>query len=289
MTQEEYEQDIEHLNKNAVSDLERLLEFAHEILAAATFKKYLKAKTVFRYNTFSALYKRTDAILALGRANQGDSANIIVRSMWETLVEYDFVNLTTSNINLKIRLASESKQQLTAWSEVKRLRIAHPKAETWKKTISDEAIERVINRRESELLDFNQSHPNIKLGTYQTLLSRLKEIDSSNLSKNPEYKTLTQFDYRSIYSLLSFDTHSTVVGNMNNTRLKPKESLEIRLDTPPHEALRAMHVAYKFFLGFLRDFNQRQKLNKGVDLKTYRDIDNLHSEQYAKMQQKYGF
>lgn len=106
MTQEEeYIHDINQLKDEAITDLEGLLAFAKVLLESASFRHYMKVKTVVRYNTFSALYQRVDAVLALTRANQGNVANIVVRSIWETLTEYDFVNLETSNINLKIRLA----------------------------------------------------------------------------------------------------------------------------------------------------------------------------------------
>lgn len=287
--EEEYIRDINQLKDEAIADLEGLLVFAKELLSSANFRHYMKAKTVVRYNTFSALYQRVDAVLALTRANQGNVANIIVRSIWETLIEYDFINLETSNINLRIRLASESKQQLTTWRDVQRLRATYPNAETWEATISNEAITRTIARRRAELSKFDQLHPGINLNSYQSLLSRLKKIDDSNLSKNPDYKTLTQFDYRGVYSLLSFDAHSTVVGNMHNSRLEPKVSLEIRLDAPHYETVRAAHVAYKFFVKFLQVFNRNQKLKKGAELKLFRDTDKMHDKQYKELQAKYGF
>jgi hypothetical protein len=95
----EYIRDINQLKDEAISDLEGLLGFAKELLSSASFRHYIKAKTVIRYNTFSALYQRADAVLALTRANQGIAANILIRSMWETMAEYDFINLETSNIN----------------------------------------------------------------------------------------------------------------------------------------------------------------------------------------------
>jgi|GEM_PF-1297434 hypothetical protein len=285
----DYIKDISQLKDEAITDLEGLLVFAKELVGSANFNHFIKAKTVIRYNTFSALYQRADAVLAMTRANQGNAANIIVRSMWETLAEYDFINLETSNINLEIRFASESKQQLSTWSDVQRLRSAYPNAETWKETISDAAISRTIARRQAELLRFSQSHPAINLDSYKSLLARLKVIDDSNLSKNPDHKTLTQFDYRSVYSLLSSDTHSTLLGNMNNSRLEPKVSLEIRLDAPIYETVRAAHVAYKFFLKFLQNLNRTQKLKKGAELRAYRATDKTHDKKYQELQDKYGF
>lgn len=287
--EEEYIRDINQLKDEAIVDLEGLLAFAKELLVSANFRHYMKVKTVVRYNTFSALYQRADAILALTRANQGSVANVVVRSMWETLAEYDFMNLETSNINLRIRLASESKQQLSTWTDIQRLRATYPNAETWQATISDDAISKTIALRQTEQQKFRQSHPGIDLRHYNTLISRLKKIDDSNLSKNPNYKTLTQFDYRSVYSILSFDAHSTVVGNMHNSRLEPKVSLEIRLDAPHYETVRAAHVAYKFFVKFLGIFNQSQKLKKGTELKVFRDIDKTHDKRYKELQDKYGF
>jgi len=285
----EYIRDINQLKVEAISDLESLLGFAKELLSSANFRHYIKAKTRIRYNTFSALYQRADGVLALTRANQGNAANILVRSMWETLAEYDFINLETSNINLEIRLALESKQQLKTWKDVQRLRSTHPNAETWKATISDAAITRTIARREDELLRFSRLHPGTNLDSYKSLFSRLKKIDESNLSKNPDYQTLTQFDYRSVYSLLSDDTHSTVMGNIHNTRLQPKVSLEIRLEAPIYETVRAAHVAYKFLLKFLQSFNRNQKLRKGTELKVRRDTDKTHDKKYKELQDKYGF
>lgn len=290
MTQEEaYVRDINQLKGEAINDLEELLAFAKDLLSSANFRHYMRAKTVVRYNTFSALYQRVDAVLALTRANQGSVANIIVRSIWETLIEYDFINLEKSNVNLRIRLASESKQQLTTWTDIQRLRTTYPNAETWQATISDNAISKTIALRQSEQQKFRQAHPNIKLGDYNRLISRLEKIDNSNLSKNPDHKTLTQFDYRSVYSLLSFDAHSTIIGNMHNSRLEPKVSLEIRLDAPRYEAVRAAHVTYKFFVKFLQVFNRNQKLKKGTELKAFRDIDKVHDKRYRELQDKYGF
>ncbi|MDB5165822.1 MAG: hypothetical protein JWM00_712 [Candidatus Saccharibacteria bacterium] len=290
MTSEtEYVRDTNQLRDEVISDLESLLGFAKELLESASYKHYVKAKTVIRYNTFSALYQRADAILALTRANQGNASNILIRSMWETLAEYDFINLEVSNINLKIRLASESKQQLGTWTDVQRLRAAYPNAETWKRTISDEAITRTIARRRAELEKFSESHPTIRLDSYKSLLARLKKIDDSNLAKNPDYKTLTQFDYRGVYSILSGDTHSTVLGNMNNSRIEPKAYLEIRLDAPIYETVRAAQTAYKFLVAFLQIVNRTQKLKKGVELKIFRDIDKSHDKKYIELQEKYGF
>lgn len=286
---EEYIKDINELKDEAESNLEDLLKFAKDMVSSAHFRGYIKAKTFIRYNTFSAMYQRADAVLAMSRASQGNTANVIVRSMWETLVEYDFINLETSNINLSIRLATESKQQLATWSDVKRLRTTYPNADTWNSTISDEAISRTLNRRKKELAKFSQDYPSINLSSYNTLLSRLKVIDDKNLSRNPDHKTLTQFDYRSVYSLLSGDTHSTVLGNLGNSRIEPKVSLEIRLDAPIHESVRAVHVAYKFLLRFLQELNRRQKLKKGSELRALRVIDKAHDKSYKKLQDKYGF
>jgi hypothetical protein len=286
----EYVREINQLKDEASSDLEDLLNFAkEELYSSANFNHFIKAKTIIRYNAFSAMYQRADAVLALTRVNQGNIANIIVRSMWETMVDYDFINLETSNINLEIRLASESKQQLITWQDVQRLRAAHPNAETWKETISDAAITRTIARRQAELAKFAQLHPHINLNSYQSLLSRLKAIDGSNLAKNPDYPTLTQFDYRSVYSLLSSDTHSTVLGNMHNSRVEPKVKLDIALGAPLYESVRATHVAYKFFLKFLQNLNRTQRLKKGAELKAFRAIDKTHDEKYKELQDKYGF
>ncbi len=285
----EYVKDLNQLKDESVDDLEKLLMFSKELIGSARFNHHIQAKTVIRYNTFSAMYQRADAVLALTRTNQGNVANIIVRSMWETLAEYDFINLKKSNINLEIRFATESQQQLSTWSDVQRLRSAYPNAETWKSTISDDAITRTIARRRSELARFGSKYPHINLNTYKPLLGRLKAIDESNLTKNPDFQTLTQFDYRSVYSLLSSDTHSTVLGNIHNTRIDPKVSLEIRLDAPLYETVRASHVAYKFFLRFLQNINRTQKLKKGVELKHYRATDKSHDITYKKLQDKYDF
>lgn len=169
------------------------------------------------------------------------------------------------------------------------MRATYPNAETWQATISDDAISKTIALRQTEQQKFRQSHPDIDLYHYKSLISRLKKIDDSNLSRNPNYKTLTQFDYRSVYSLLSFDAHSTVVGNMHNSRLEPRDSLEIRLDAPHYETVRAAHVAYKFFVKFLGVFNHNQKLRKGIELKVFRDIDKVHDKRYRELQDRYGF
>lgn len=286
----DYLKNINQLKDEAIADLEELLKFAkEELFTIASFNHYIKAKTIIRYNTFSAMYQRTDAVLAATRANQGNVANIIVRSMWETMVDYDFINLETSNKNLEIRLASESKQQLSTWTDVQRLRASYPNAETWQSTISDSAITRTIARRRAELIKFNQSHPTINLSALLPLLGRLKAIDDHNLAKDPNFGTLTQFDYRSVYSLLSSDTHSTILGNMNNSRMNPKVSLEIRLDAPLYESVRAAHVAYKFFVKFLQSFNRTQKLKKGNKLRLFRATDKTHDKKYRELQDGYGF
>jgi hypothetical protein len=290
MTREqEYLRDINQLKDETISNFEAFLVFAKELLASASFRHYVKAKTIICYNTFSALYQRADAVLALTRVNQGTTANIIVRSMWETLAEYDFINLETTNLNLEIRLASESKQQLSNWSHIQSLRATHPNAETWQATISDEKIASTIIRRQDELQRFSQKHSTINLNTYQSLLSRLEKIDNSRLSRDPDFKTLTQFDYRTVYSLLSGDTHSTVLGNAGNSRRQPKVSLEVRLDAPIYETVRAAHVAYKFLLKFLQDFNRNQNLNKGAELKVFRATDKAHDKRYAELQDIYNF
>ncbi len=285
----EYVKDLNQLKEESIDDLEKLLIFSKELIGSAKFNHHIQAKTVIRYNTFSAMYQRADAVLALTRTNQGNVANIIVRSMWETLAEFDFINLKKSNINLEIRFANESQQQLSTWSDVQRLRSAYPNAETWKSTISDKAITNTIARRKSELTRFGQKHPDINLSAYKPLLGRLKAIDESNLAKNSDFQTLTQFDYRSVYSLLSSDTHSTVLGNMSNTRIDPKISLEIRLDAPLYETVRASHVAYKFFLKYLQNINRTQRLKKGEEIKNYRATDKSHDIKYKQLQDKYDF
>ena len=290
MTKEsKYVKDLNRLKGEAIADLEELLDFSKELIGSANFKNHIKAKTVIRYNTFSAMYQRADAVLALTRANQGNVANIIVRSMWETLAEYDFINLEKSNVNLEIRLATESKQQLSTWIDVQRLRKAHPQAETWKSIISDTDISQTIALRQAELENFSRTHPNIKLSTYKTLFDRLKAIDDSNLSKDSNYHTLTQFDYRSVYSLLSSNTHSTVVGNMHNTKIDPKTSIDIRLDAPLYETLRATYFAYKLFLRLLQNINRQQRLRMGDRIKELRAIDELHDNKFKELQDRYSF
>ena len=290
MTKEsKYVKDLNRLKGEAIADLEELLDFSKELIGSANFKNHIKAKTVIRYNTFSAMYQRADAVLALTRANQGNVANIIVRSMWETLAEYDFINLEKSNVNLEIRLATESKQQLSTWIDVQRLRKAHPQAETWQSIISDTDISQTIALRQAELENFSRTHPNIKLSTYKTLFDRLKAIDDSNLSKDSNYHTLTQFDYRSVYSLLSSNTHSTVVGNMHNTKIDPKTSIDIRLDAPLYETLRATYFAYKLFLRLLQNINRQQRLRMGDRIKELRAIDELHDNKFKELQDRYSF
>lgn len=285
----DYLTDINHLKSEAILDLEELLTFSKELLSHARFNRYIKSKTVFRYNTFSAMYQRADAVLTLTQSNQGNVANIIVRSMWETLAEYDFVNLSPSNLNLEIRLANESKMQLSTWSEVQSLRSKFPNANTWQETISDQAITNTILRRRNELSKFALTHPNINLDSYRSFVARLKKIDETNLSKNPNFKTLTQFDYRSFYSLLSSDTHSTVLGNMDNTRLHPKKGLDIRLDAPIYETVRAAHITYTFLLKFLQEINHKQKLKKGNELKLLNATNRFHDKKYKELQEKYDF
>lgn len=286
---EEYIKDLNQLKQESVSDLDELLKFSKDLLSAANFRHFIKAKTIVRYNTFSAMYQRADAVLAMTKANQGSVSNVIVRSMWETLVEYDFINLTRSNLNAEIRLVNESQQQLTTWRDVQKLRAAYPNTETWQSTISDKVISETIKRRERELKVFNSRHPHVNHGAYRSLLERLKAIDTYNLSKDPNFKTLTQFDYRSVYSILSDDAHSTILGNMNNSRIEPKVSLEIRLDAPLYETVRASHIAYKFMVKFLQSFNNKQKLKKGHELRAIRKIDKTHDVRYKKLQDKYGF
>ena len=290
MTKEsKYVKDLNRLKGEAIADLEELLDFSKELIGSANFKNHIKAKTVIRHNTFSAMYQRADAVLALTRANQGNVANIIVRSMWETLAEYDFINLEKSNVNLEIRLATESKQQLSTWIDVQRLRKAHPQAETWQSIISDTDISQTIALRQAELENFSRTHPNIKLSTYKTLFDRLRAIDDSNLSKDSNYHTLTQFDYRSVYSLLSSNTHSTVVGNMHNTKIDPKTSIDIRLDAPLYETLRATYFAYKLFLRLLQNINRQQRLRMGDRIKELRAIDELHDNKFKELQDRYSF
>jgi len=286
---DDYVSDINKLKDEAVSDLEKLLKFSANIVSTPRVRKYAKTKSVFRYNTFSALYQRADAVAALTKINQGASSAILIRSMWETLAEYDFVNLEASNLNLQIRLASQSKQQLTNWSHVQKLRAAHPKAETWKRIISDAKIASTIKLRQTELKNFNEEHPSVKLDAYQSLLSRLEAIDTSRLKKNPNIRTLNQFDYRTVYSLLSDDTHSTVIGNAGNSRRHSDKSFEIRLDAPLYEGVRSAHVAYQLMLRFLSNFNTTQRLGRGDEIKSFRKIQKSHEEEYKSLQKKYGF
>jgi len=286
----DYVRDVNQLKDEAIADLADLLKFAkNKLYSTANFNHFIKAKTYIRYNTFSAMYQRADAVLALARANQGNIANIIVRSMWETIVDYDFMNLEASNINIEIRLASESKQQLSTWTDVQRLRATYPNAETWQATVSDSAITRTIARRKAELAKFTRQHPGVNLNSYQHLLGRLNAIDNARLAKNPDFPTLAQFDYRGAYSLLSSDAHSTILGNMKNTRIQPKVRLDIGLDAPIYESVRAVHVTYKFFLKFLQDLNRTQRLKKGAELKAFRVADKTHDKKYKDLQDKYGF
>ncbi|XMB33707.1 DUF5677 domain-containing protein [Candidatus Saccharibacteria bacterium oral taxon 955] len=290
MTQSQgYLEDINQLKASTILNLENLLAFSQQIIESTRFKHYMKAKSLIRYNTFSALYQRADSVLALTRINQGNAANVIVRSMWETLIEYDFINLLPSNTNLEIRLASESKQQLTILTDIQEIRAKYPYAETWQNEISDEAISKSIERRRSELLKFNRKYPNVNLKKYSTLHARLKEVDASVLAKNPRHRDLAQFDYRGFYSLLSMDAHSTVIGNAHNSRMHKNSRLEIRLEAPLYESVRTAQLAYTLFLKFLIEINKRQKLHAGRKLKEFKTIDKKHVADYAGLQKKYRF
>lgn len=289
MTKQEYLKEVTQLKEEAISDLEELLAFAKKLGSSATFKNYVRAKTIVRHNTFSALYQRADGVVALAKVNQGSAASILLRSMWETLAEYDFINLVPSNLNLEIRLISESKQQLANWTHIQQMRAAHPNAETWQAIISDSKISSTIALRQTELQEFSQKYPSINLPSYQALLSRLAFIDNARLAKNPNLKTLTQFDYRTVYSLLSGDTHSTVIGNAGNSRSQAKISREIRLDAPHHDTLLATHVAYTLLLKFLQNFNQLEKLKQGAELADRRAINRRHEKEYEDLQKKYKF
>lgn len=285
----EYLKDINELKQRVIDDLEDLLEFSTVLAGRDRIGRNLSIKTAVTYNIFSALHQRALSVIKLAEANQGTVANIVVRSMLETIADYEYMYLERSNKNIQVRLAHESNQQLTNWRSVKELRRNYPQANTWQNIISDDDIERTIQLRQSEVDKTKSDYPDVDLRQSSRLLSRLKEIDDYNVAKNSNHKDLWQFNYRTIYSILSSDTHSTLVGNMGNSRWHRGESLEIRLDSPPYEAVRALTEAFRLMLAVLQELNKRKRLNSGGDLAQFRKRGNSHSEEYHKLQSKYDF
>lgn len=286
MTDEEFLKLTYEATAEAQEDLRELLEFSKTILNRPLLKDRPKAKTIMRLNTYSAMYQRAISVLELSKIEQGNVANIIIRSMWETLVTYDFINLNRGNVNADILLALESQQLMKNSKHIKQLREQYPDKNTWQTTLTDEKLDKHIKKRQNEINRFNKKYPTLKLGSYSNLINRLKVLDETLHSRDVKYDTITQFDYRTVYSVLSDDVHSTMIGNMGNTRLISGQGGQIRLDSPKMETLRSTQVAFTLFLNLVKSLNSNFRLNVGRDLRRFRSMSKTHDRNYSNIESR---
>lgn len=286
MTNEEFLELTATATEDAQKDLEELLEFSKLLIGKARLEPRPRAKTIMKFNTYSAMYQRAASVLELSKIEQGTVANIIVRSMWETLVTYDFINLARGNTNAEILLALESQQLQKNSAQLKELRLNYPGKNTWQETLTDEKLDKHIKLRQTELDRFKNKHPRIRLGTYASLLGRLKVIDDANISRNSNHNSLTQVDYRTAYSVQSGDVHSTILGNSENTRLVTDTGAEIRLDSPKMDTLRSTQVAFSLMLEFVKSLNRSLRLKSSEEIKKFNVMQKNHSVQFTNIESK---
>jgi len=211
-------QQLDDAIKSTTKQLGELLKYSKEVIGSMRLKKYVKQKTVYRMNIYSAIYQRVQSFLFLIEKKQANTASILVRSTWEMLVAHDYVGMHKGNYYLEILRAIEMKSVNKQWKAIKKLREKYPDSETWRKQWSDELVDERIAWSDTRMKSFNNRNPKVNLGKHDRLLNRLESLDDYNLMKNPKYSGLTQMDYRTVYSVLSEDVHSTIYGTKDNSR-----------------------------------------------------------------------
>jgi hypothetical protein len=271
--------ELESAITQLINELKDLLSYSKEVVGMLRIVRYLKQKTIYRMNIYSGIYQRTEGIIALVENKQTNGANILLRSTWELLAAHDFVGMHRGNLYLEILSALEGKSVKKQWTGIKNLRHKYPSSNTWQDRWSDELIEERINWGDAKLQRFRTKYPTINLNKYESLLGRLEAVDDYNIAKNPNHKFLSQMDYRTVYSLLSEDVHSTIYGTSKNTHLT-NHGIDVRLDKFDLDSLRALVTAYGMLLSFTNFITRHYKLSQASRIRELRNIEKRHTEIY---------
>jgi len=279
MPQEYNREDLENAIEQAKDDLTVLLEYTKDMVGLLRIRSYVKQKTVYRMNVYSAIYQRVHAIISLVDAKQTNAANIQLRSIWEMLAAHWFVNMHAGNLYLEILQALEYRTKKKQWSAIKSLRNKYPNSNTWQDRWSDQVVDERVEWARVRLERFGLKHPGINLERYASLLSRLESLDDFNIANNPNYKFLAQMDYRTFYSLLSDDVHSTIYGTIENSRFTPT-GLQIRLDKYDLDTLRCLTTAYSMLLDYASFISSHYKLMQAKEIRDFRKTEKNHHKLY---------
>ena len=279
----EYKKRLEASINNLELQLRDLLGYSQNTIELLVMSSYIKQKTVYRINIFSALYQRIEGIIVLSNAKQTNDINIILRSVWELLAEHNFVGMHRGNLYLEILAALEMLGTKKQWSAIKALREKYPNANTWQKQWSDELIEGRINWAVIRLTKFKIKHPTVNLSKYDRLLKRLEAVDAYNVAKYTNHKNLSQMDYRTVYSLFSDDVHSTLAGTIENSRFT-QTGLQVRLDKYDLDTLRALTTAYSMLLDYINFIARHYRLNQAIEIKALRVVEKKQLQLYKELE-----
>jgi len=274
-----YLTELEEAIGQIVADEKVLLEESKNIIGLMRINGYIKQKTVFRMDIYSAMYQRIAGIISLTESKQTNAANIMLRSIWELLATHSFVGMHTGNKYLEILKAIDAQGTKKQWRAIQTLRANYPNSNTWEEQWSDQVIQDRIDWAERRLASFRLKNPNVNINSYERILDRLKAIDDYNLNKYPNYKNLLQMDYRTVYSLLSDDVHSSLYGLTENSRLT-QTGLQVRLDKFDLDTLRNITTSYNMLLDFTAFLSRHYRLGQGSAIKIFRDTEKQHHQVY---------
>lgn len=280
-----YQSDLEESINKTIEDTEELLEYSKQLIARLQIRSYVKQKTVYRLNVFSAVYQRAQGIIVLSRARQTNDIAILLRSMWEHIADHRFVGMDRGNKYLEILKGVEYLSDLKQWRSIKRLREDYPDSETWRIQWSDKTIEDRIAESQSRLDQFNLNHPNANLEHYSRLLNRMKNLDDYNIVKYPKYRLLNQMEYRTIYSLMSQDVHSSIYGTIENSRFI-ETGMQIRLDKFDLDTLRYLTTMYNMYLDFISFIAVHYRLNDYERIRLFKSTAKNHHTEYIDLDKR---
>jgi len=208
--------------------------------------------------------------------------------MWELLANHDFMAIDRGNFHIELLRALEASQQEKNWTGIQQLRAQYPLAETWRATLSDSTISAKIALYRSSKAKFEAKNANTQLNQFRTLYQRLKVVDDHLVGINPNHKAINQFDYRTVYSLLSDDVHATIYGTINNTRISSSGSIYVRLDEGGLKGLRNLSTGYLIMYNFLRAMNHTFRLGQANGLKQFKTKLPEHDKLYSDLEARHS-
>lgn len=279
--------DVDAATTTATNGLKDLLAYSKRVVSSMRMRRYVKQKTRFRFNLFSAIYQRVTGIVVLIENKQASAANILLRSTWELLMANDFTNMRAGNYFLEALHALEGRFIKHQWTKIKGLRRDYPNSETFQARWSLGEIDKRIAFGARQAQRFTDKYPNDSLDNYKSLTKRIKKVDDYNIANTPNYKYLQQMNYYTLYAVLSDDVHATLYGSSSNSRYITG-GIELALEKKGLVSLRIVTTAFSMLLNYMQFMNVVFKLKQGDEIREWRRREKEQHKIYMQLEERWN-